>query len=210
MRLSIKTSLLAVLWTIIAAAATAQTPMRKVHPVAADTIASLSWTSLATDPQGDGLQARLPDAKELLYAIDADADLVWFKIIVWEPLPERWFGISVAADVDGTSDNGMAWWGSNKIKFDRLASAFLFKADDEWQGYAGAGDSDSIGRGNMTNLSTSVKVVIDREHRAIVLGVPRSAFGTVATVRVIATVGSMIANNDDVPNEGTVVVRLRP
>jgi len=210
MRLSIKTSLLAVLWTIIAAAATAQTPMRKVHPVAADTIASLSWTSLATDPQGDGLQARLPDAKELLYAIDADADLVWFKIIVWEPLPERWFGISVAADVDGTADNGMAWWGSNKIKFDRLASAFLFKADDEWQGYAGAGDSDSIGRGNMTNLSTSVKVVIDREHRAIVLGVPRSAFGTAATVRVIATVGSMIANNDDVPNEGMVVVRLRP
>jgi len=210
MRLFIKTSVLAVLWSIIPAAATAQTPMRKVHPVAADTIASLSWTSLATDPQGDGLQARLPDAKELLYAIDADADLVWFKILVWEPLPERWFGISVAADVDGTSDNGMAWWGSNKIKFDRLASAFLFKADDEWQGYAGAGDSDSIGRGNMTNLSTSVKVVIDREHRAIVLGVPRPAFGTAATVRVIATIGSMVANNDDVPNEGMVIVRLRP
>jgi hypothetical protein len=30
------------------------------------------------------------------------------------------------------------------------------------------------------------------------------------TVRVIATVGSMMSNNDDVPNEGSVVVTLRP
>lgn len=43
---------------------------------------------------------------------------------------------------------------------------------------------------------------------AILLGIPRSAFGTAPAVRVMATVGSMLANNDDVPNEGMVAVKL--
>jgi hypothetical protein len=72
------------------------------------------------------------------------------------------------------------------------------------------GDSESIGRGNMTNLTSEVTVSIDREHRSLFLGVPRSAFASAATARVVATVGSMLANNDDVPNEGMVAVKLRP
>jgi hypothetical protein len=210
MRFLIRLCEAAAVFCIVAASAAAQTPMRRVHPVAAESIASLSWTSLASDPKGDGLQPRLPDAKELLYAIDAKDDLLWFRVNVWESLPERWFGISVAVDSDAAADNGMTWWGTNKAKFDRLALAFLFKADDDWQGYLGAGESDSIGRGNMTNLTTSVKVSIDRDGRAIFLGVPRTVFGTVPAVRVLATVGSMLANNDDVPNEGMVMVRLKP
>jgi hypothetical protein len=189
--------------------AAAQTPMRKVQLTAAGALASLSWTSLATDPKADGLQPRLPDAKELLYAIDARADLVWFKVITWEPIPDDWFGISLAFDSDDNADNGMAWWGTNKIKFDRFACAFLFKADDQWQGYAGVGDSESIGHGNMTNLTTAVKVAVDRPQRALAIGVPRSALGTTPTVRAIATVGSMVANNDDLPNEGMVTVKLK-
>jgi hypothetical protein len=203
-RLAIALSLLFV------ASAGAQSPIVKVRLVPAETVASLSWSSLVTDAAGDGLQKRLPDARELSYAIDAKGDLVWFKVTVAEPLPERWFGINVAVDNDGAPDSGMSWWGTNKVKFDRLASAYLHGADNDWQGYAGVGDSESVGRGNMTNVTTAVKVAVDRTQRAIILGVPRSALGTAPTVRVIATVGSMLANNDDVPNEGMVTVTLKP
>ena len=209
MRVGTHACVVAAFWAIVSVAASGQTPMRKLQLLPASPLASLSWVSLASDPKGDGLQPRLPDAKDLSYAIDSAGDLVWFSVTVYDPLPERWFGFSVTVDNDDRPDNGMTWWGTNKIKFDRLASAFLFNADDYWQGYAGVGDSESIGRGNMTNLTGDVRVALDRERRAIFLGVPRSALGPAPAVRVIATVGSMLVNNDDVPNEGVVTVRLR-
>ena len=198
--------------TLLAAAATAaaQTPVQKLQLVPADALASLSWQSLATDPKGDGLRPRLPDAQELLYAIDGKADMVWFKVRVHEPLPERWFGINVAVDTDGEPGNGMTWWGTNKTKFDRLGSAYLFKAEGYWQGSAGVTDSDAAARMRLSSVTPDVRVALDRERPAIMLGIPRSALGTAPSVRVIATVGSMLVNNDDVPNEGTVAARLTP
>jgi hypothetical protein len=210
MRFVIDTCLVAAVSLLAAVSAAAQNPMHKVQLLPADSLASLSWTSLASDPKGDVLHPRLPDARELSYAIDSKTDLVWFKVSVYEPLPERWFGINVAIDSDDAPDNGMAWWGTNKIKFDRLASAYLSRAEDDWQGYAGVADSESIGRGNISNLTRDVKVALDRAQRAILLGIPRAALGTASTVRVIATVGSMLANNDDVPNEGMITVKLKP
>jgi len=195
---------------VAAAPAAAQTPVQKVQLVAAGTLSSLSWHSLATDPKGDGLHPRLPDAKELSYAIDPKTGMVWFKVSVYEPLPENWFGINVAFDVDGNPDNGMTWLGTNKFKFDRLASAYLMRAEGYWQGIVGVADSEAVGRGQLSNLSRDVKVGLDREQRAILLGVPRSVLGTAPTIRVIATVGSMIVNNDDVPNEGAVTIKLTP
>ena len=103
----------------------------------------------------------------------------------------------------------MPWLGTNKVKFDRLASAYLFKAEDYWQGYAGVADSESFSQ-DVSSLTRAVELGVDREQRALLFGIPRSAIGARDTVRVIATVGSMIANNDDVPNEGMVTVNLKP
>jgi hypothetical protein len=210
MRIAPETCLVVALLLLVEAPVAGQSPMVKLRPVPADALTSLSWTSLASDASGDALQKRLPDARELSYAIDVSADLLWFKVNLNEPVPERWFGINVAVDNDAAPDNGMAWWGTNKVKFDRLASAYLFGADDNWQGYAGVADSESVGQGNMSNLTRAVQVALDRANRAIMLGIPRSALGTAPAIRVIATVGSMIANNDDVPNEGMVTVKLNP
>lgn len=210
MRLALGKHLLAALSLLAAAPATAQSPVQKVQLLAADTLTSLSWHSLASDPKGDVLHPRLPEAKELSYAIDPKGDLVWFKVSTHEPLPERWFGINVAIDNDGNPDNGLTWWGTNKFKLDRLASAYLFSAEGYWQGVAGIADSEAVGRTVFNNLSRDVKVALDREQRAILLGIPRSALGTSPTFRAIATVGSMMVNNDDVPNENAVTVNLTP
>jgi hypothetical protein len=199
------------LWLLLAAApAAAQTPVQKIQLLPADALAHLSWTSLATDPKGDGLHPRLPDAKELSYAFDPKTGTVWFKVSVYDPLPERWFGINVAIDDDGNPDNGMTWWGTNKFKFDHLATAYFNRAEGYWQGIAGVADSDGAGHFRLANISREVKVALDRDQRAILLGIPRSAIGTAQTIRVIATVGSNMVNNDDVPNEGAVTVKLPP
>lgn len=195
---------------VAASQATAQTPVQKVQLVAADTLKALAWHSLATDPQGDVLHPRLPDAKELSYAIDTKAEMVWFKVSSYEPLPERFFGINVAIDNDGNSDNGLTWWGTNKFKLDRLASSYLFSAEGFWQGVAGVTDGDSAGRFLLSAITRDARAAVDREQKTIFLGVPRSALGTATSIRVIATVGSMMVNNDDVPNEGAVTVKLTP
>lgn len=194
----------------VALPAAAQTPVQRLQLVSLDSLKALTWQSLANDAQGDVLHPRLPDAKDLSYALDAKAGLVWFKVSSHVPLPERFFGINVAIESDGNADNGLPWWGTNKIKLDRLASAYLFDTGKDWQGTAGVSDSEGAGRFLFSTLSREVKVALDRERQAILLGVPRASLGTATSVRVIATVGSMMANNDDVPNEGLVTVKLTP
>jgi hypothetical protein len=210
MRFAMVMRLVAVFSLLVAGSAAAQSPVQKIQLVPADTLASLSWQTLAADPQGDGLHPHLPDARELALALDAKGEIVWFRVRMYEALPENWFGINVAIDSDDKPDNGMPWWGTNKANFDRLASAYLFKGDGYWQGVAGVTDSDGAKRAIFNNLSRDVKVSVDREQRTIMLGVPRAALGSSPTVRVIATVGSTLVNNDDVPNEGMATVKLTP
>lgn len=186
----------------------AQSVVQKVHLVEPGKLANLSWNSLTSEGQGDGIYRQLPDAKELTYALAPKGDLVWFKVRVYEPLPDRWLGINVAVDNDGNPDNGMSWWGTNKFKFDRLVSAYLNRADGYWQGVVGVGDSDSVDRGAFNNLSRDVRVAVDRTNREILIGLPRKALGGTGTFRVIATVGSSFSNNDDLPNEGAVSFSL--
>jgi hypothetical protein len=210
MRLMLDKGFVAALILLVTLPAAAQSPMRKVRLVPAESLAALAWMSLASDAAEDVQQRRLPDAKALSYAIDVKADLVWFRVNTYEPVHDRWFGINVAIDSDDSPDNGMTWWGTNKVKFDRLASAYLFRADDvDWQGYFGVADSESATR-NVSSLTSAIQVAVDRKQRAVLLGIPRSALGTAPTIRVIATVGSMLINNDDVPNEGMVTLKLRP
>ncbi len=195
---------------LAAAPVAAQTPVQKVQLVPVETLKALAWQSLASDAQGDVLHPRLPDAKELSYAIDAQGERVWFKVSSHEPLPERTFGINVAIDNDGDADNGLPWWGTNKFKLDRLASAYLFGAEGYWQGSIGVADSAGAGRFLFSNVTGDAQAALDRGERTIFLGIPRSALGQAKSVRVIATVGSMMVNNDDVPNEGAVTVKLTP
>ncbi len=208
-RPALRAALLAAL-VVAAAPALAQSPVQKVQLVPADTLTSLPWQTLATEAKDDTLHPRLPDANELAFAVDAKGGRVWFRVTSHRPLPERFFGINVAIDHDGDPNNGLAWWGTNKFKLDRLASAYLFRAEGYWQGVLGVADGEHAGRFEFTNLSQDAQAALDRERQTIFLGVPRAMLGSAPTVRVIATVGSMAVNNDDIPNEGALTVKLTP
>jgi hypothetical protein len=48
---------------------------------------------------------------------------------------------------------------------------------------------------------------VDRANRGFVVAVPRAALqGGVGTVRLVAAVGSSFMHNDDIPDEGAIVL----
>jgi hypothetical protein len=171
-------------------------------------LAALRWRPLASDPAGDGTSPRLPDAAALAWAPDGDGR-VWFRLGLHGPAPERWLGLNVALDVDGDPTNGMAWWGANKaFHFDRLATAYLWPGAGYWQGALGVARADAVGRGVMDDLSRDVRVAIDRGAPAFLVGVPAAALAGGRATRLIATVGSAMLNNDDLPDSGAAEAEL--
>jgi hypothetical protein len=167
------------------------------------------WRALGSDPAGDGKQATLPDAVALRTRDGGDG-LVWFRIDLAAPAPESSFGANLVLDVDGDPANGMAWWGTNKtFHFDRLVTAWLFPAGDAFEGVAGIADAEAVGKGTMMG-GGEIRVDLAPDRRSIALGVPRSALGSGARVRVVAAAGSGFAHNDDLPNDGAVELPGRP
>lgn len=168
----------------------------------------LGWETLAEDETGDGLRPGLPDATSLAWAAGDDGR-VWFRIGLAAAPPERWFGVNVALDTNGDPADGANWWGSNSdFRFDRLVTAYLSEGNGYWQGAVGVASAEDVGRGAMSALSSDVLAAVDRERNALLVGVPRDALPAGRALRLIATVGSSMVNNDDLPNRGAAELTL--
>jgi hypothetical protein len=181
----------------------------KLAPVDPRSLDRLSFATLGRDERGDAVRPRLPDARELQLAVDPADARVWFRFVLQGPIPDGWFGLNVALDVDGNRDNGGAWWGQNKtFHFDRLITAYVNRGAGYWQGLAGVADAAQIAAFSVHGLSADVRVAADPARRALLVGVPRSALGLAPTgrVRLIATVGSNFVFNDDVPASGALEI----
>jgi hypothetical protein len=175
------------------------------QPLDAAAFAALPWKSLSVDAAGDGARPALPDATELAWTRGRD-DTIWFRVALDSAPPEGWFGINVALDVDRDPANGMPWWGSNSaFRFDRLITAYLTMGSGEWQGALGVADHEAVARGEVASVTGRVQAAIDRRGNALLVGVPASVLPSDRPVRLIATVGSSMINNDDLPNEGAAV-----
>ena len=170
----------------------------------ANEVAAFPWIEMTQDPAGDGRFARLPDARSLWYHYDERTDRVWFRVGIQNQPLEDAFGMNVALDVDRDPGNGMAWWGTNKeFRFDRLVTAYLFRVGSRWQGSLGVADSAGVSRGEMASLALeNVVAGVDREKKWIFVGAPRTAIDPDLDMHFIATVGSAMAANDDVPGDG--------
>ena len=174
-------------------------------------IPSKGWIELATDPAGDGRQPSLPDATRL-EAIPASADgFLWLRVTLREPPHGRWMGVNAVLDVDGDPANGKPWWGANTaFKFDRIVSVWCLSVEDGCEGMIGVADADQATTGVLSddNGSAGLKIAIDKERRAFVVGVPRDVLHLKADpVRMLVAVGSALSFNDDVPGEGAATLR---
>lgn len=176
----------------------------------AASLESLSWQPLAREDAGDALRPGLPDAVALAWASGPE-DRIWFRVSLADDPPSRWMGVNVALDVNGDAGDGMAWWGSNSaFHFDELVTAYLTRTDTYWMGAVGVASAEDVGRGVMDGRTADVVAAVDRPNRYLLVGVPRQALPESGTVRLIATVGSSMVNNDDLPSEGAVVLELPP
>lgn len=169
-----------------------------------------AWKELATEAGDDGKQKRLPDATSVSICPDGPPDRAWFRIALAGPLPARWLGVNLALDLDGDPANGMAWWGTNKaFHFDRLVTAYGSVTDSGYEGMTGIADAADVRAGNMSGPQPhAVRIALDRAKPAFLVGIPRSALETAspAPIRMVAAVGSALQHNDDVPNEGAVIL----
>jgi hypothetical protein len=117
--------------------------------------------------------------------------------------------VNLALDIDGDPANGMAWWGTNTaFHFDRLVTVYGSRTDSGYDGVVGIADAADVQAGNMSGDPGAVRIALDRAQPAFLVGIPRTALGTAspAPVRMVAAVGSALAHNDDIPNEGAVVL----
>jgi hypothetical protein len=182
-----------------------------VVPFAAlDSIPKTGWRDLGADPERDGVSPVLPDAIRFEAIPVANGDMLWSRISLRETPHDRWMGVNLAFDVDGDPANGFAWWGANKaFKFDRIVTVWCFRVADGCQGYIGVADGAQATAGQfVAGGAARLRVAIDRERRAFVVGVPRDLLGIgAADVRLLGAVGSAIIYADDVPNQGAAVLR---
>ena len=177
--------------------------------IGVDDLPHCAWKELAAEAGDDGKQKRLPDATSVSVCADGPSDRAWFRIALAGPIPARWLGVNLALDLDGDPANGMAWWGTNKaFHFDRLVTAYGSRIEEGYEGVIGIADAMDVQAGNMTGPEPdAVRIAVDRAQPAFLVEIPRSALGTgTAPVRLVAAVGSALMHNDDIPNEGAVVV----
>ena len=173
-------------------------------------IPSTGWIDLGPDPERDGKIPSLPDATRLEAIASAPGDFLWARVTLRDIPHDRWMGMNLAIDADGDPANGAAWWGANtEFKFDQLVTVWCFRVADGCQGYVGVADAAQVGaRTLVAGGGERMRVAIDRERRAFVVGVPRALLNLQGKeIRLVAAVGSALLFGDDVPGQGAAAIR---
>ncbi len=173
-------------------------------------IPSTGWIDLGPDPERDGTIPSLPDATRLEMIASAPDDVLWVKVTLREAPHDRWIGMNLAIDTDGDPANGFAWWGANTaFKFDQLVTVWCFRVADGCQGYVGVADAAQVAaRTLVAGGGERLRVAIDRERRAFIVGVPRELLKLAGKeIRLVAAVGSALLFGDDVPGQGAATIR---
>lgn len=170
----------------------------------------LEWTSLASDPEGDGARDTLPDGAAVSFRQESAGDTLWFRIDLHDLPDADVFGTNLVVDTDGDASNGAAWWGANEeFRYDRLVTAWVTRDGDRFRGTIGVGDAAGARERNFTNLhQDNLALGVDPEAETIFLGVAPEDLGSPERMEVVVAVGSNAGWNDDIPDSGTATVEL--
>lgn len=175
--------------------------------------ASVSWSSLVTDPSGDGRFPGWPDLVELSWSDDREHDRLLFRFALAGELDPASVGLNLVFDSDHDPATGTAWWGGNTaFQWDRLVTLWVVRGEDgRYRGTDGIGDPAGVARGRFTGLARgSVAFRIDPERRELVVGFPRRDLGASGPMRLLGVVGSATSWNDVAPAEGSCEITLAP
>lgn len=175
------------------------------------TTANAQWTSLATDPAGDGTASGGLDGTKLEYKYDPDTDSVWFRVTVSQ-FRTSGYGLNMILDVNGAGTQD-TWWGNqnSSFKYNRLITAWITSGTS---GTVGVCDPSGAATNNFTSIAGASKVQIttDAANKTYTIGMKRTDIynGSSLDARVIAATGSNASWGDDVPNTGSGMINLIP
>lgn len=173
------------------------------------TVTAQDWTSLATDPEGDGFIPGRPDAKEIFYYYDAGTDSMWFRTDVYGTLATSNWGFNLLVDTDQDQSNGTAWPGpNNAFKFDIGLTVWVTGSPGNYSGTIGVATGGAMFSGNFTELyQNNVTLQVDENTNSYIIGLPRTHLDPDdAKFNCIASIGVSMEVNDDTPNTGNLVI----
>jgi len=171
-------------------------------------IRGLAWERIAED--GADLGTRLPAARDLWLAVDRQRELLWLRIRLERPVALDRVGVNVALDSDSDPTTGATWWGGNStFTYDRVYTAWVLRASQGYRGRIGWSDASAFAGLFPTNLNRGgLPLALDESGGEIALGIPLREFRSLKDVRLLVAVGSDVAWNDDVPDEGGIHLQL--
>lgn len=173
--------------------------------------ASAQWTTLSSDPAGDGASSGPLDGTKLEYRYDDVSDSVWFRITTSNFLSSN-YGLNIILDVTGAGTQG-TWWGNQNstFKYNRLITAWVSTGS---MGTVGITDAAGAASSNYTKIAgaSKIEIILDATGKTYTLGMKRTDIfnSTSLTANVIAAAGSNTGWNDDLPNSGSGTMTLTP
>ncbi|MBL4716162.1 MAG: hypothetical protein COC01_05080 [Bacteroidetes bacterium] len=166
-----------------------------------------TWTLLATDAENDVFDVNLLDGKALYYNYDGQTDSLHFRVEVFDSIKTTNFGFTIVFFIQDTSLNQSKYWCQNtSFTFNKFIISWM---EDKDNGMIGMGDAkgytDLMNTSNfdlITNLKDDNAVLsFLSDSNSYILSVARKDVLPVLTdsFKVIATVGSNMSCNDDIP-----------
>ncbi len=175
------------------------------------------WTSIATDPERDGMYSGVLDGKELWYWYDQDLDNIVFKVDVYGTIDPNTIGINIVMNIPG-DPTVASWWGANSsFRFNRLVTLWITGTPpSDYSGTVGICNAAGAQAMNYMNLARgNIGIAVQPGTSSYVFSFPREDLisdelleaGPV-NISAIAAVGTNQFWNDDIPDNGSGMMVL--
>lgn len=170
--------------------------------------ANAQWTTITSDPSGDGSDPTRLDGTSLEFRYTLADDSLHFRLGVAAISNAQAgnFGVNVMVNLTGGSKFNF-WGTSNMNSWSKLITAWV--TGPPYVGTIGIANAQGVNSQSYTNLSSNnISIVMDRAANTITIGMKRTDLITNAdmggnqtiTVRAAAAVGASTAWNDDIYN----------
>jgi hypothetical protein len=169
------------------------------------TTLSAQFTTITSDPSGDGSNSAYLDGTLLEYSYDAPSDSVFFRITnsVITPLQSLNLGFNIMVNYPGGGSTFNFWGSDNANPYHKLVTGWVTgMAPSNYSGTIGISDAAGVSNSNYTSLfSNNLDIVVNGVSKTITIGMKRSdlipdeAMGQ--PIVTAAAVGTSTGWNDD-------------
>lgn len=171
-----------------------------------------NWTLLASEDKPDAANTANADAKRVSYDFNTSSDMLWFKIELEKTIDHTNIGFNLVIDGDLDQSTGSSWWGNSNGSFiyDRLGTLFVRETNGgKYAGTIGVSDDEYLLNSDFTHEAVnSFRLALDEKNNIWYIGVPLVDIDEDGQFDFSIAVGSSSSWNDDIPNGGSMTLKL--